>query len=220
MPIDASYLRKLIRSELDTKDLLNLLDRAIELIPEERWPEWVDKFFDLDLLSVDQVSDSSLLEEVSDFYQQSIDRVYYEDFEVNSKNFMKQSRGTINWIRECNRLIKYCVQETQKGEENPSLVREAFEKLFTLLDELNKGDDYIIFFADEAGSWQVGVDWDDVLPSYFKILALVTEPDEYAEYVIKIVKSQVDYNSQNYYNLALKPANPAQKKALKRHQAH
>ncbi len=30
MPIDASYLRK--------------------LIPEERWPEWVDEFFDLDLL--------------------------------------------------------------------------------------------------------------------------------------------------------------------------
>ncbi|MEL4897487.1 hypothetical protein [Crocosphaera sp. Alani8] len=71
MLIDPSYLRQLIRSELDTKDLLNLLDRAIELIPEERWPEWVDEFFDLDLLSVDQVSDSSLLEEVSDFYRKS-----------------------------------------------------------------------------------------------------------------------------------------------------
>lgn len=64
------------------------------------------------------------------------------------------------------------------------------------------------------------MDWDDVLPSYFKILALVTEPDEYAEYVIKIVKSQVYYDSQQYYNLALNSANPAQKKALKSHQAH
>lgn len=217
MPIDPSYLRKSIRSELDTEDLLNLLDRAIELIPEEQWPEWVDEFFDLDLLSVDEVYDSSLLEEVSDFYEQSLAGLYYEDFAVNSKNFTEQSRGTINWISECKRLIKYCIQETQKGEENPELVREAFEKLFSLLDELDKGNDEIIFFADEGGSWQVGVDWEDVLPSYFKILALVAEPKEYAECVIKIVKSQVNYDSKEYYNLALKQANSAQKKALKSH---
>ena len=33
MPIDISLLRESIRTELETEDLLNLLDRAIELIP-------------------------------------------------------------------------------------------------------------------------------------------------------------------------------------------
>ncbi len=215
MPIDPNDLRKSIRNELDTEDLLNLIDRAMELIPQERWPEWVDEFFDLDLLSVDEINESSILEEVNDFYEESVAGLYYEDFAVNSKNFMEQSRGTINWIRECNRLIKRCVQETEKGEEKPESIRESLEKLFSLLDELDKGNDEIIFFADEGGSWQVGVDWEDVLPSYFKIMSEVAEPKEYAESVIKIVKSQVNYSSKEYYELAFKTANSAQKKALK-----
>ena len=39
MPIDISLLRKSIRTQLEIEDLLNLLDRAIELIPQERLPE-------------------------------------------------------------------------------------------------------------------------------------------------------------------------------------
>lgn len=214
MPIDPNYLRHSIRNDLDTEDLLNLIDRAMELIPQERWPEWVDDFFDLDLLSVDEVDEFSLLDKVNDFYEDSIAGLYYEDFAVNSKNFREQSRGTINWISECSRLIKSCVQETKKGEEKPESIRKSFEQLFGLLDELDQGNDEIIFFADEGGSWQVGVDWEDVLPSYFKVLSELAAPKEYAESVVKIVKSHVNYHSQEYHDLALKAANSAQKKAL------
>jgi hypothetical protein len=45
--------------------------------------------------------------------------------------------------------------------------------------------DEVIFFADEAGSWQVGVDWRTVFPAYFAAyfgcLAEAAAADEFAK---------------------------------------
>ena len=212
MPIDISLLRDSIRTELEIEELLSLLDRAIELIPQERLPELIEGFFDLDLLSVDELSEQSLLEDVLEFHSDSLAGLYYDDFDVNSKSFMERSRGTINWMAEHERLMNRCLIESSSG--NPEQIRQAFELLFNLLDEVDECRDDIIFFADEGGAWQVGVEWDEVLPCYFKVLAAVAQPSEYAESVIKIVKSHANYNSDNYFKLALEVAKPPQKKVL------
>ncbi len=212
MPIDISLLRDSIRTELEIEELLSLLDRAIELIPQERLPELIEGFFDLDLLSVDELSEQSLLDDVLEFHSDSLAGLYYDDFDVNSKNFMERSRGTINWMAEHERLMNRCLIESSSG--NPEQIRQAFELLFNLLDEIDECRDDIIFFADEGGAWQVGVEWDEVLPCYFKVLAAVAQPSEYAESVIKIVKSHANYNSDNYFKLALEVAKPPQKKVL------
>lgn len=214
MPIDKQVLRKQIRTELETEDLLALLDRAIELIPQEHLLELVEDFFDLDALSlVDEISKESLLDEVSVFSEESLAGVYYEDFDVHSRNFMDRSRGTINFIAEFHRLMQRCIDESDTG--NPTEIRGAFEMLINLLDEIDDGHDDIIFFADEAGAWQVGVDWDEVLPRYFCSLAVVAKPKEYAQSIIGLIKKHVDYHSDQYLQQALKIASPAQKKALK-----
>ncbi len=213
MPIDISLLRKSIRTQLEIEDLLNLLDRAIELIPQERLPELIEGFFDPNLLIVDQLSELSLLEEVLDFHTDSLGGLYYEDFKVNSKNFMERSRGTINWITEHQRLLNRCLQES--SQEDHQQIRQAFDLLFNLLDEIDECRSDIIFFADEAGAWQVGVEWDEVLPCYFKVLAAVAQPSEYAEGVIKLVKYHANYNSDNYFKLALEVALKPQQKVLK-----
>ncbi len=212
MPIDISLLRDSIRTELEIEELLSLLDRAIELIPQERLPELIEGFFDLDLLSVDELSEQSLLDDVLEFHSDSLAGLYYDDFDVNSKSFMERSRGTINWMAEHERLMNRCLIESSSG--NPEQIRQAFELLFNLLDEVDECRDDIIFFADEGGAWQVGVEWDEVLPCYFKVLAAVAQPSEYAESVIKIVKSHANYNSDNYFKLALEVAKPPQKKVL------
>ena len=212
MPIDISLLRESIRTELETEDLLNLLDRAIELIPQERLLELIEGFFDPDLLRVDKVSEQPLLEDVLKFHSDSLAGLYYDDFEVNSKNFMERSRGTINWMAEHERLMNRCLTESSSG--NLEQIRQAFELLFNLLDEIDECRDDIIFFADEAGAWQVGVEWDEVLPCYFKVLAAVAQPSEYAQGVIKLVKSHTNYNSENHFKLALEVAKPPQKKVL------
>ena len=213
MPIDISLLRKSLRTQLEIEDLLNFLDHAIELIPQERLPELIEGFFDPKLLSVDQLSEPALLDAVTDFHTDSLGGVYYEDFAVNSKNFMELSRGTINWMAEHQRLLTRCLQET--SQENPQQIRQAFDLLFNLLDEIDECRDDIIFFADEAGAWQVGVEWDEVLPCYFQVLAAVAQPSDYAEGVIKLVKSHVNYNSDKYFKLALEVALKPQQKVLK-----
>ena len=38
----------------------------------------------------------------------------------------------------------------------------------------------MVFFADEGGSWQVGVDWKSVLPADFRCLAETAGPEEFA----------------------------------------
>ncbi len=213
MPIEISLLREMVRTELELEELLSLMDRAIELLPQESLPKLIEGFFDPELLTVEELSEQTVLEEVEEFHTDSLAGLYYEDFEVNSKNFMEQSRGTINWIAEHKRLMKRCIKESSKGEVEE--IRQAFEGLFDLLDEVDECRDDIIFFADEAGAWQVGVEWDEVLPCYFKVLAAVVQPREYAEGVMKLVKSHVNYNSENYFKLALEVAKKPQKKALK-----
>ena len=124
-----------------------------------------------------------------------------------------QFDGTINWIAEYKRLLNRCIQESSQGESDQ--IRQAFDLLFNLLDEVDECRDDIIFFADEAGAWQVGVEWDELLPCYFKVLAAVAQPQEYAECAIKIVKSHANYNSDNYFKLALEVAKSPQQKVLK-----
>ena len=87
----------------------------------------------------------------------------------------------------------------------------------TCSPEIDECRDNIIFFADEGGAWQVGVEWDEVLPCYFKVLAAVAQPNEYAQGVIKIINSHVNYNNDNYFKLALEVAKPPQKKVLVAH---
>lgn len=214
MTLDIRKLSKKIRTKLDTDDLLILLDRAIELMPHELLPEIFSDFFDVNELSIDpEVPEESLLDAVRIFSQESMVGSYYDSFDVNSRNFMDKSRGTINWIAEFDRLMERCFDESTSTE--PALLRESFELLFNLLDEIDECRDDIIFFADEGGSWQVGVSWNVILPCYSKVLAAVAKPKEYAQNIILLIKRYAKHDFDRHIQEALEVANPAQKKALK-----
>ena len=70
----------------------------------------------------------------------------------------------------------------------PADVRQAFEIIFGLLDHIDECLDDVIFFADEAGSWQVGVDWNKVLSSWFGVLSATAGPEEYAERITVLLE--------------------------------
>ena len=61
----------------------------------------------------------------------------YEDFSVNSKNYMSKSRGTEAFIAEFERLTNACVRAAGKGPR--SHVRKTFELLFDFLRRLDEG---------------------------------------------------------------------------------
>lgn len=100
----------------------------------------------------------------------------------------------------------------KKGK--PAEVREAMDVLFGLLNHIDKGHDDVIFFADEGGSWQVGVDWATVLPAWFKVLSATAEPVEYAELIAALLSCHYRYGRDKMLAIARRTATTDQCLAL------
>jgi hypothetical protein len=78
-------------------------------------------------------------------------------------------------MADCHRLLDRCITQA-KREEGLATVCRAFENIFSLLDRIDAGDDDNLFFADEGGSWALGIDWEKVLPAWFRILSAAADP--------------------------------------------
>lgn len=202
-------LRKMTRG-----DLLVVLERALDHVPKSRLPEIVEGFVSFDALVVSdgRKKKTSVLAKVKAFHEASLNGDYYDGFDVNSKNFMDVSEGTEEWIAECERLLKDVLAFAAEGDSAEA--REAFELLFALLLRIDEGEDDVVFFADEGGSWQVGVDWPNVLPAWFRCLAATAGPEEYARLVNSMINGFVRYDAPKYLAKARGAATREQKAAL------
>lgn len=210
--IDKEEVRAFLR-RLRDKDVYRLLDRAVDLLPATRLPKLLEGYVDPDELRATSARSSRLLDAVKGFHEASLSGEYYESFDVNSKNFMDESRGTAAWIAECNRLLEHSVALAESGDHEQAC--ECFDLILTLLRRVDDCMDDIIFFADEGGSWQVGVDWRRMLPAYFQSLAATSEPKEFAEHSINAIEDFAAHDRNRYLRNARRHASTAQKKALK-----
>jgi hypothetical protein len=211
--IDRDKLRAEVR-KLGNESVFCMLDDAIELLPQVKLHRIAKKHLDLKRLRSDteQTTRRRLLTDVKRFEKTSLAGEYYESFGVNSKNYTQQSAGTSAWIAEFRRLLDRGLIDAK--ECNPAEVREAMDILFGLLDHIDKGHDDVIFFADEGGSWQVGVEWEKVLPVWFKVLSATAEPKEYAEKITVLLSCHYSYGRDKMLGLARRTATPDQLKAL------
>lgn len=209
--IDRDKLRVAIR-RMSKTNVLYLLDEAIDLIPRSRLIKLVEQFWDPATLRLDDPAKGHLLADVRAFEKASLGGQYYEAFRVDSRNYMEKSGGTQAWIAECRRLLDRCIADAGKSDPD---VCQAFETIFALLDHIDECRDDIIFFADEAGSWQVGVGWEKVLPAWFICLSATTEAGEYARRVVETIKKYVGYDLDKYLAKARKVATAEQRKALR-----
>ncbi len=209
--IDLDKLRAAIR-RLGDEYVYYMLDSAIELLPQSDLERMVRPYLDPEKLRPDREQERDLLGTVRKFEKASRAGEYWDDFDVNSKNYREASMGTRAWIAECNRLLVHCVE--QAGTGDVAEMCEAFESIFGLLHRIDECLDDIIFFADEGGSWQVGVDWNMVLPAWFKCLAATAEPDEYATAAIRPIDAFENWNREEHLAIALETANPAQRQAV------
>jgi hypothetical protein len=191
-------------------DLLGLLHDAFHALPAARR---VSVFGEHIESNAGKASPKRVLNAVKKFHAESLAGHYYESFNVNSKNFMEKSERTELWITECNRVFDQCI--VLAGEGHHAVAREAMDLLFELLEQIDRDPDSIIFFADEAGSWQVGVDYDRVLSGYFTSLAAVAEPEQYAERVTGLIEEHASYNWDKLLRAARRVASTAQRSALK-----
>ena len=190
-----------------------MLDDAIDLLLPAKLHKIAKKYVDLKRLLPDaHTTKASLLADVKLFEKASLASEFYQSFDVNSRNCTEQSSGTSAWIAQCLRLLDHCVANASKG--SPPEVREAMDILFGLLSHIDEGRDDIIFFADEGGSWQVGVDWTNVLPAWFKVLSATANPEEYARRITTLISRHYHYRRDQMLAIARRKATPPQRKAL------
>ena len=211
--IDRDKLRVEVR-KLGNECLFDMLDDAIGLLPPAKLHKLAKKHLDLKRLRPDaqNAMRRSPLTEVKRFEKASLAGEYYESFGVNSKNYMQESAGTSAWIAEFRRLLDCCVISAKNC--NPAEVRQAMDTLFSLLNHIDQGHDDVIFFADEGGSWQVGVDWAKVLPVWFKVLSATAEPEEYAGRITTLLSCHYDYGRDKMLAIARRIATTPQRRAL------
>jgi hypothetical protein len=209
--IDRDKLRAALR-RLGNEYVFYMLDQAIDLLPPARLVKLVSRYLDVKQLRPDTAENKSLLDEVRAFDAASRAGKYYECFNVNSKNCMEKSTGTRAFIADCNRLLDRCVARAPKGDA--AEVQEAIELVLSLLRYIDECHDDVIFFADEAGSWQVGVNWARVLPAWMACLSRTKEPDEYARRVVEVVDEFDQYNREKHLAAAQRLGTAAQRKAL------
>lgn len=211
--IDRDKLRAAIR-KLGPEYVFYMLDDAIDLLSPAKLHKIAGKYLDLRSLRPEgnEGTKANLLADVKAFEKASWAGEYYESFSINSRNCTEQSAGTTAGIAECRRLLGRCVAEAKKS--NNAAVQEAFDILFGLLDCIDEGNDDVIFFADEGGSWQAGVDWDKVLPLWFKVLSATTAPERYAERITFVLERHYNHGRDVMLAVAGEIATSDQRRAL------
>lgn len=212
--IDRDKLRAAIRRE-GNECIFHMLDVAIELIPQAKLRKLIAGYLNPAELYADGERKEDLLAAVQAFEKASLAGKYYQAFAVNSKNFMDTSNGTLAWMADCHRLLDRCITQA-KRKEGLATVCRAFEIIFSLLDWIDAGDDDILFFADEGGSWALGIDWEKVLPAWFRILSATADPGEYAQRVDAILKKHYEYGRGKMLSVARRIATPARRQVLPR----
>ena len=208
--IDRDKLRAAVR-KMGSEYVFYLLDDAITLLPQDKLLKLVKGYLNPDELRPDDEKKPNLLAEVEAFQKASLSGKYYEAFSVSSESCTEKCGGTLAWIADCRRLLDRCV--VQAKEEDPAMVCQAFEVVFSLLDQIDACEDEILFFADEGGSGEVGVDWEKVLPAWFRVLSATAEPDEYAQRITEILNCHYAHGRVKMLAKARKIATPAQRQA-------
>jgi hypothetical protein len=202
-------------ARLKKTDLLEILALAFDALPQTRHDAVFGEHVDLAVLVAKprkSISGQRLLQTVQQFHSDSLKRRYYEGFNVNSRNFMEKSEATRQWVREVNKLFEQCVTAANKGHHRQT--REAMDLLFDLLHRVDDGEDFV-FFADEQGSWQVGVEFEEVFPVYFAALAATADPPAFADRALELISMFERHNQDRHLRSARKAATPAQKQELR-----
>lgn len=125
--------------------------------------------------------DVSLVEAVEHFCEAARTGAYFQELWAKGRHgSFLPSPKTEEFGAKLALVFDLCVARAEEGD--PMEVCAAYEMILGLLDEIDRFDrDDIVFWADEPGTWQLGIDWGRVLPPYLECLAKVVPPKEFGE---------------------------------------
>lgn len=209
--LDLQQIRRAIRAS-GNETIFFLLDDALLHLSQTKLRLLLAQYMEPEQFISDLAVRHDLLADVQAFQTACLAGDYYEAFDVNSKNCTQSSLGTLAWIADFRRLLFRCVEQAKKRKV--AAARRAFDILFELLDRFDDADDRMVFFADEGGSWMVGVDWKRVLPAWFRVLSATSEPAEYAHRFEALVGRHCNDQRVEFLAEVRNVATPAQRKEL------
>ena len=189
--------------------LLDLLSTAYDQmnIDQRRWVfgKLVDE------LPPAPVDGEVLLDEVELFQRESLAGIYYEPFDINSKNWTYVPEETEEWFERLGDLLKASCQLAAQGDHLHAVA--CFGILYELIDTMERGEE--IVFGDEIGSWMIPGDEKQYIAAYMTSLAATTTPKEFAVAALPLIRrdSYHSFAAQAYLS-AVRTANEAQKAHL------
>jgi hypothetical protein len=153
----------------------------------------------------------NIVKESENFYKNSLARVYYAPFDINSKNFSHIPEETEEWFEKLGNLLQSSAQLTKQKEHTSAV--ESFKLLYELIAKMENGEE--IIFADEYGSWMIPGNEQDFLDAYILSLSEVKISEDYIKIVIPLIKRDSYMSFCNkVYSLAVKHSNKEQEKSL------
>lgn len=204
---DLEKLRAELRS-LRRGDLLKIAERATQLLHGAELEGLLGDFMKLEVVVEGESPQVPLIEDVQRFYRESLEGLYFDEIEATAKHRLEHSRGTDAFMAEMDRLLRRCAHRSTL--EPSTSVCDAFELLLQLLRHIDEGHDDVVFFSDEPGSWQFGIDWLTVLPAYFRCLAESVSPADFAISVEEVIRNFAEHERPRYMNAAHQAAKTAQ----------
>src|SRR5205814_2942862 len=121
---------------------------------------------------------------------------YYAPFAINSKNFTHVPEETEEWCDRCARLLEEAMLLTAQGDHADAV--RCFAGLAALIEAVDCGEE--IIFAEEAGSWMIGVDRAKWLKAYLTSLAATTSPADFTAAAVPLIErdSYHSFSGQAY----------------------
>ena len=211
VPVDLSVLRRELQA-LPRGALLLVAQQAIELLPDAALPTLLGDVVQIEHGLQATAQTLNLLDEVREFGASSMSGRFHDSSNGNWRDCTQQSRGTDGFIAEFNRLLGRCVRHADAVAG--AMARESFELLFGLLRHIDEGLDDVVFFADEGGSWCIGVDWRKALPAYFRCLASNASTEDFARSVDRVIRDFVEHDRGRFLGDARRLASAAQQACL------
>jgi hypothetical protein len=198
----------------DANVLLGLLGNCFDAMSMQNIR---DVFYHLEDKFVSQfpTDGNTVLENIQTFQKKSLQGDYYAPFDINSKNCMDIPEETEMWFEKLAELLLECTRLSAQGDH--TIAVECFNKLFELMDQMESGNDEIIF-ADEYGMWMLPIYKKQYIKAYLESSAKILNPEEYVETILPLLSRDSRESCHNkIYENAIRTANTKQKTLLDEH---
>lgn len=208
--IDYSAVRAELRT-LSRSNLLVIAERAAELIPADQLSALLSDIVNPEATALAPVP--GLIDDARKFVDAAMAGHYYEAVEIKNRGHQAQSIGTDAFVAEFDRLVRRCALAPEQGQF--AATRDSIKLLLDLLRRIDEGNANILFFADDGGSLTGSINWHSLLPAYFKCLAAILPPVEFARTVVSTIDEFVRYDREHHLAAAHVVANDAQRVTLR-----